>query len=191
MDTDTETTPVETKGISRRAVIAGGAAGAAAFWSVPVIDSITQRAAAASGCHNTIGTISYVFVVYQNALGVHYAGTKSGTWGDQGTLKVNTTPQCTPECNGVTYGSNGFNGSPPAGGIYFNVGSSCLSSGTAIPYVSNPGSDLVVSGGTTKTITPGTGVTILAIFYFQAGSTAAVCGGGTGNNGQPCGITFG
>lgn len=44
------TEPVEKKGISRRAVIVNGAVGAAAFWSVPVIDSITQRAAAASGC---------------------------------------------------------------------------------------------------------------------------------------------
>jgi hypothetical protein len=47
---DTDTTPVETKGISRRAVIVGGATGAAAFWSVPIIDSVISRAAAGSTC---------------------------------------------------------------------------------------------------------------------------------------------
>jgi hypothetical protein len=48
-----DTMPVVEKtkrSISRRAVIVNGAVGAAAFWSVPIIESVTQRAAAQSAC---------------------------------------------------------------------------------------------------------------------------------------------
>jgi hypothetical protein len=56
--------PVEKGKISRRAVIAGGAVGTAAFWSVPVIDSITSKAAASSGRGLSCGL---VYVFYQHA----------------------------------------------------------------------------------------------------------------------------
>ena len=67
MESET-TTPVEKKGLSRRAVIVGGATGAAAFWSVPIIESVTQRAGAvgaASGCQPPAAlAISGAAVVY-------------------------------------------------------------------------------------------------------------------------------
>lgn len=58
------TMPAQKKGVSRREVIVGGAVGAAAFWSVPVIDSVTSRAAAFSGVGLTCGL---VFVFYQHS----------------------------------------------------------------------------------------------------------------------------
>lgn len=63
---DETTMPVEKKGLSRRQVIASGAVGAAAFWSVPVIDSVVSRAAAGSHCPPAAAlAISGAAVVYQ------------------------------------------------------------------------------------------------------------------------------
>lgn len=60
---DTETTPVEKKGgISRRAVIVGGAVGTAAFWSVPVITSVA--ASASTGSTGATLPCSWAIVVY-------------------------------------------------------------------------------------------------------------------------------
>ena len=68
---DTTETPTEKKGISRRAVIQGGAVGAAAFWTVPVIDSIASRAAAGSIpglC--TPGPLSWAYYFYMDSSNV-------------------------------------------------------------------------------------------------------------------------
>jgi hypothetical protein len=79
---DTDTTPVEKKGISRRAVIVGGATGAAAFWSVPVIDSVMSRAAAASGCEAPGSlTLSGAGLVYKIGTTIFWVAFGTGTAG--------------------------------------------------------------------------------------------------------------
>ena len=50
MTIDTKDHEGERRGLTRRQIIQGAAVGGAAFWSVPVIDSVTSVAAAGSGC---------------------------------------------------------------------------------------------------------------------------------------------
>lgn len=79
---DTDTTPEEKRGISRRAVIVSGAAGAAAFWSVPVIDSVVSRAAAASGCEAPGNlTISGAGLVYKIGSSIFWVAFGTGNAG--------------------------------------------------------------------------------------------------------------
>jgi hypothetical protein len=63
-----DTMPVEEKRtISRRAVIAGGAVGAAAFWSVPVLTSVPAAAATGSGA--VAFPCSWAVIVYVQITG--------------------------------------------------------------------------------------------------------------------------
>jgi hypothetical protein len=100
--------PVEKGKISRRAVIAGGAVGTAAFWSVPVIDSITSRAAAASGVGLSCGL---VYVFYQHAdKSVNLVAFMAGP--AQSVPCNETAPQPNPCAGGsLTCNVSGFNNS--------------------------------------------------------------------------------
>jgi hypothetical protein len=171
---DTDTTPVEKTGMSRRAVIVGGAAGAAAFWSVPVIDSITQRAAAASGCQPVVlNKVSYVFVVYTFGTKTYFTGFNLGC-GAQGANQGIT--QTAGPCNGVTYsmtsGSVAVAISPTQNG---QDSADLLTAGTAsAPYVT--------CDSTSNKISPAqSGVEIVAYFWFT--------GGGNGGPGAACTVT--
>jgi hypothetical protein len=189
MDSDT-TTPVEKTGISRRAVIVGGATGAAAFWSVPVIDSITQRAAAASGCVNgQTYAVSYIFVGFTFGGGTYFAGTTGGSCAfTQGTyMNGLATGQFlwTPAGCGVSghfYGIQTFNGTPSSGDVVYNTTASVVgdSPATYVPG-SSIGTYLTCNG---SQITPKPGVVIEAIFYYVGGGSNhahAVCADSSGN----------
>jgi hypothetical protein len=173
---DTETTPEKT-GISRRAVIVGGATGAAAFWSVPVIDSITQRAAAASGCQPVVlNSVSYVFVVYTFGGKTYDTGFNLGC-GDQG---ANQGIAQTITCGGVTYsmskGSLTVAFSPPANGT-----STHLNTTDAAPYVTCNGSKISPAQ---------TGVVIVAYFWFTGGGNGGPGAACTSSGGTPICVSF-
>jgi hypothetical protein len=181
--------PVEKGKISRRAVIVNGAVGAAAFWSVPVIESVTQRAAAASGCQPVAtGPISYIWVIWTKGGVTYFSGYGPNAW-NQGTLMLGGTsaPLCTSPCG--PYCTNGFNGGAVNGDITGPGGNltALSSSSTTEQFLQLNGvTVLTVSGGQ---IIPGTGVVIDAWFIFQAGSATAHCPSTPGI--PPCGITIG
>lgn len=183
MDTIDTTDSVGKKGLSRRQVIVGGAVGTAAFWSVPVIDSITQRAAAASGCVNgQTYAVSYIFIVFKSGGNTYFAGTTGGSCAfTQGTFKTTgTDPLWTPACNGVYYGITAFNGGPSTGDVFYNTTPSLVGDSPAT-YVdgSHISTYLTCSG---SQITPVTGVTIEAVFFFVGDNASAVC---ASSSGQP------
>jgi hypothetical protein len=175
---DTDTTPVEKKGISRRAVIAGGAIGGAAFWTVPVIDSITQRAAAASGCLPVVLTgVSYVYVVYTDGTTTWSTGFTAGC-ANQG-ANQGITQTAGPCSNGVTYSMTS-----PSTDVVASPGGTTthLDASAATAY-------LTCAGGK---VTPASGIQILAYFWFTGvgnggpGKTCTTTPGGT-----PICVTFG
>jgi hypothetical protein len=186
MDTDT-TTPVEKTGISRRAVIVGGAAGAAAFWSVPVIDSITQRAAAASGCQPVVlNSVSFVFVVFTFTSGgtttTYFAGFKQNC-DDQG---ANNGITKSVTCNGVTYAMNGSVAvtiSPTQNGQSSATHLTGGSGGTAAPYVT-------CDSGSGKISPVQTGVAIVAYFWFTGGGNGGAGAACTSSGGMPICVSF-
>jgi hypothetical protein len=156
MDTDT-TTPEEKQGIiSRRAVIVGGAVGTAAFWSVPVIDSVVSRAAAGSipcsGCTSATFTPSYGIVVFQQGTNIYAVQFNQGVaacaltntiGGDiaDGTVFASN-------CNGASYSKAG-------GGLARN--------GTLIPVFPGPGCP-VSSSGNGVCVPNGSQASILFVF---------------------------
>jgi hypothetical protein len=147
-------------------------------WSAPVIESVTSRAAAASGRCTSTATFnaSYVFVVFTYMGTTYFTGTNGGSCGNQGTS--NHGPLCTPTaCGGVYYSIQNFTGGASTGDITY--GATCaaaqavgapaavyLDSTTCSQYVT-------VSGGTVSAAQ--SGVQIVAAFCFGAGTLTAVC----------------
>ncbi len=187
---DTKPVEVQKGHISRRAVIAGGATGAAAFWAVPIIDSMTSLAGATgvgSGCTPvTGGSISYIWVIFTKGGVTYFGGYSAGNAWTQGTLKIPGTSLCTSPCG--PYCTPGFNGGAatgditgPGGNLVYVPGTNATSqvlslSGVAVLTVNN------------SAIVPGTGVVIDAWFIFQAGTATGHCPASTGS--PPCEITF-
>jgi hypothetical protein len=102
---DTDTTPVEKKGISRRAVIVNGAIGAAAFWSVPAITSVPASAATGSG---GVLPCSWAVIVYVQITGSNvdnYTYFVNG-WSKSGSCSQGTIQQCAA-ATGNTWLKNG------------------------------------------------------------------------------------
>lgn len=167
----TDVTP-EKSGISRRDLIKKGAVAGAVFWSVPVIESITSRAAAQSGC--VTFNASWLYVVYT------YGGTTYFT----GFSKADTTGSCTPganpqntrtiSCSGIYYTLKAFTGTPTDGDVLYGASSS---PGSAAIYVGYPNCNtyLTLSGGEVTPVL--TGVTIVAAFCFGASTLSGVCVG--------------
>jgi hypothetical protein len=162
--------------INRRELIKKSAVAGAVVWSAPVIESVTSRAAAASGRCTSMATFSasYVFVVFTYMGTTYFTGTNGGTCGNQGTS--NHGPLCV-SCGTVAYNIQNFSGGPATGDITY--GATCADA-TAVGapgavYVgpATCGQYVTVSGGTVSAAQPG--VQIVAAFCFGAGSLKGVC----------------
>lgn len=177
----------ETKsGISRRDLIKKGAVAGAVFWSVPVIESVTSAAAAASGGCVTFNA-SWLYVVYTYNGITYFSGFSKGDATGSCTPGSNPTSHgtfTTQSCNGVFYELTNFSGTPTDGGVLY---------GPTLPpllpavYV---GGTATIPGGPTcssyvkidpnqpgRVIPATTGVTIVAAFCFGAGSLTGGCVG--------------
>jgi hypothetical protein len=181
---DTPNTPVEKKGISRRAVIAGGAAGAAAVWTVPLIASTPAYGAPTVGS-NVSSACSYFVLVY-SVDGHTYAD----RIGSDGSCNGNTTSTDVLWCyncdSSNTYDNTPLGGAPHV--IRLN-GTPLLSSGCAA------GQYFHVNG---NTITPASNSVTILFAVAHAGSLnnttgidpgTEIAGGGMSgyacNNGLP------
>lgn len=179
---------------SRRDVLKKSAVAGAVFWSVPVIESVTARAAAQSNCFNgSVPTASYVWVVYKvvqgNTTNYYFTGiTVNGQFG-QG--KSDSFPcGASSKCNGFFFTNPGFNGSNVATS-HITWGTSCATSDqtNSANYLEDGSPYLNVqvtstgSGGANFNITTvaNSGTSILMIFYFT--------GGGNGGPGWVCNTT--
>ena len=185
MDMD-DTNVVETvKGhVSRRAVIAGGAVGAAAFWTVPFIDSLTQRAAAGSVpgvC--TASPISWGYIFWEKGGQVFVTGFQK-TGGGCGSNGANphgafTTPASgAGNCSTGVFSIDGFSGSPSTSDFGF-TGVSGVADGhpTAIDD-STTACSYFNDNGTTITVTStgvAANVTLLGGIGFGAGKLFSMC----------------
>lgn len=193
---------------SRRDVLKKSAVAGAVFWAVPVIESVTARAAAASNCLNgQTFQASFVWVVFTINGGstYYFAGIKNPGTFDQG-----SSPGGTKTCGSNTFvlpafsGAshflpvtvNGTNatyfeaagGSPPAcpgGGVITNPGSG--NSPNNLTVVTTVGGlpvcsylNAVSSGGTNFTVSAANGASIAVFFVFQGGTLTPLCGPGTG-----------
>jgi hypothetical protein len=91
-------------GVSRRELLKKSAVAGAVFWAVPVIESVTSRAAAASGGL----TCGLVFVFYQHANGVvNIEAFVAGSNGSVGCTNSHINP-CTPSPASMTCFTNTF-----------------------------------------------------------------------------------
>ena len=100
---DTDTTQIEKKGMSRRAVIRNGAIGAAAFWSVPIISSLP--AAAATGSTGAELPCSFAIIVYVEISGSNvddYTYFVNGWKGNSGPGGSCGQSEFASQCSGVT-----------------------------------------------------------------------------------------
>ncbi len=158
-------------GISRRDILKKGAAAGAAFWAVPVIESVTSRAAATS--YPTI-TCSYAIVVYQCGTTYYwarYANTADNTCtpgGNNGGGTGCTWPYPGGPSNGVVIGQFNANASVP--NISVN--------GTPLQWGAMNCTNLTQIG---DTITADSTCTILAAVAFGGNTCAPVSLNGTGN----------
>jgi hypothetical protein len=149
------TEPLQKKGgISRRAVIVNGAVGAAAFWSVPVIESVTQRAAAQSGgislCSQTNISWAYIFWLDTSMTTgtdktVYVTAFKGGNCVSNFAADGSSNPQntlTTSDCTEGTFSIISFVGGP--------VNTDFTYSGVsgASPTSGNPTADTLGTGGT-------------------------------------------
>jgi hypothetical protein len=161
------------KGISRRNLLKKSAAAGAVFWAVPVIESVTSRAAAASGCASFNN--SWIYVVYSNNGGVFFSGFSKGD-GGAGSCTAASNPHGTKSitCGSVVYEIQNFTGGASTGSItYGATGTENNATFVGSPNCTN---FLTLSGGQ---VTPAVaGVTILAAFCFGAGALQAICPSG-------------
>ncbi|HET6874732.1 MAG TPA: hypothetical protein VFH70_08140, partial [Acidimicrobiales bacterium] len=101
-------------GISRRDLIKKGAVAGAVFWSVPVIESITSRAAAQSGC--VTFNASWIYVIWKYNGVYYYTGYSKGDSGS--TCTAASYPNSKPDvtigpCDGYYWKLLGSQGTPP------------------------------------------------------------------------------
>jgi hypothetical protein len=150
MDSTDTTEPGAKKGLSRRQVIVGGAVGAAAAWTVPLIDSVPAGATPVAGS-NISSACSYFVLVYT----ITKDGVTTGPFAD----RVSSTGAC----GGPTTSADEkwCYTCPGTSDTYDNQGSSNVLQLNGSPLASGgcTGGDgtFNVSG---NTITPGSGVTI-------------------------------
>ncbi len=164
----------EKSGISRRDLIKKGAVAGAVFWSVPVIESVTSRAAAQSGCVSF--NASWLYVIY----------TYNGVTYYTGFSKADTTGQCTAASYPANTGNNALV-IGPCGGIYYELsptqgtpalvtyGTSSSTTTTAATYVGYPNCNNYVTlhgGDVTPVLSD---VHIVAAFCFGASSLSGTC----------------
>ena len=173
------------KGISRRDLIKKGAVAGAVFWSVPVIESVTSRAAAQSGCVSF--NASWIYVVYTVAghpnqyFFTGFSAADSG--GGSCTPGSNPHAPVSQLCGGVTFTLQQFSGTPTNGDV-------TVDNGFTVTYVGMTGSPncmtyLSINGGD---VTPAqSGVTIVAAFCFGANKLSGACPSGSNSTCANCG----
>jgi len=167
------TMPAEKRGMSRRAVIAGGAAGAVAVWTVPLIESV-PAGAATTGSHVT-SACSYFVLVYTTA-----AGTFADRIGSDGSCAGNTTSTDVLWCydcgSGKIYDNDPLGSDPHVlrlNGVALSSSGCKAGDGT-----------FTVSG---NTITPGPGVTIdFAVAHAGSLNNTTGTDPGTNSGGFTC-----
>lgn len=165
-------------GISRRDLIKKGAVAGAVFWSVPVIESITSRAAAQSGC--VTFNASWIYVIWKYNGTYYYTGYKQGDSGS--TCTASSYPDSKPDvsigpCDGYYWKLLGSQGTPPE---LQQSATSDFASATDVTYLGQGscGTYLRINGGE---VTPFlTGVQIVAAFCF--GGTQKLTGTCVGDN---------
>lgn len=196
----------ETKsGISRRDLIKKGAVAGAVFWSVPVIESVTSRAAAGSLTTGPIGcSWTYVIWKYQGGTTLYVSGYSNAGSTNDCTSFANTANHPTggngsgnggnvatgnPEtCFGTSYGMVD-NASGPAA-VTVN-GAGLVSAGPPPVYSTTADSSCTALTQSGNTITASSNVIILAYFYY-GGNTGFVGACGPSSGGQPvAGATIG
>lgn len=163
---------------SRRDLIKKGAVAGAIFWSAPVIESVTSRAAAQSNQCTSTGTFnaSYVFVVFTYGGNTYFTGFKQNEGcGTQGANEQGTA--CTGDCSGTYYYLNTFNGGASTGDITSSTTScdAAAASTTGPIYVGSATCSeyLTISGGTVSAAQPG--VQIVAGFCAGASTVTGSC----------------
>lgn len=191
---------------SRRDVLKKSAVAGAVFWAVPVIESVTARAAAASNClNNATFSSSYVWVFFSvtsgNTTSYYFTGVKNDGTFSQGASNPACLP-CTNSSTSVTTYYSIPNISGNSGGTPSAYSSliSCADAtagptattttfqyaGTAFTSSVNINNYLQVSkSGSSFTVAtvPNSGANLLIVFIGP--KMTAVCGNGT----QPfCGV---
>jgi hypothetical protein len=163
MDTTDTTEPGAKKGLSRRQVIVGGAAGAAAVWTVPLIASVPAGAAAAVGS-NITSACSYFVLVYTVEVNGVPIGTFADRIGSSGSCAGNTTSTDVKwcwSCNSHIYDNDPLGSAPH---VIRVDGVPLLSSGcTAGQY-------FTVSGNTITPVNTGTQTVTIVFAVAHAGS---------------------
>ena len=180
---DTISEPVEKGHISRRAVIAGGAVGAAAVWAVPLINSVPAYGAPVTGSTIT-SACSYFELVYTITNPVThittgpFADRVSSTGSCEGNTGSSDVSWCWP-CGGVTYDNGGANSGIRNGGLLKLPSSGCTTGDGTFSVHGN-------------TIQPGSGVSIL-FAIAAAGSLDSTTGQepGTPGTGGTCETSVG
>jgi hypothetical protein len=192
---DTISEPVEKGHISRRAVIAGGAVGAAAFWTVPFIDSVTSRAAAGSipgVC--TASPISWGYIFWlQGGLvfvtGFQKTGGGCGSNGSNPHGNFTTPVSGAGSCSSGVFSIDTFSGQPTVADFtYYGVTGATIPGTMATPAhpaaindtTTGPGNacSFFSDNGTTITVTHTgslAGVTLLGGIGFGAGNLFSMC----------------
>jgi hypothetical protein len=161
---DTTTDSVTKKGLNRRQVIVGGAVGAAAVWTVPLIDSTPAYGAPVTGS-NITSTCSYFVLVYTVEENGVLIGTFADRIGSDGHCAGNTTSTdvlwCW-NCDGTHLYDNDPLGSAPH--VLRLNGTPLTSSGcTAGQY-------FTVSGNTITPVSTGTQTVTIVFAVAHAGS---------------------
>ncbi len=160
------------KGISRRSVLKRSAAAGAAFWAVPIIDTVLARPADASAVPCLTFNGSWMYVVWTFGGAVNFTGYKKGDSGSACNTSSNPKGAKTISCGGVFYTLKKFTGTPGNGTVTYGPTSPGTNSATFVG-APNCSTFLTLSGGQ---VSPAqAGVTILASFCFGAGSLKAAC----------------
>lgn len=168
--------------ISRRDLIKKSAVAGAVFWSVPVIESVTSRAAAQStGCSSANFSASWIYVVYT------YTSGGVTTTSYIGFSKGDTTGTCTPASNphgvistpvcatGYFYTLENYSGAPET--VTETNFTTKITSTLPYAYPNGTGCDLfTISGGQVSVASiDSSEVKIVAAFCFGGGNLTAVC----------------
>jgi hypothetical protein len=176
----------EQPGLSRRQMIKASAIAGAAAWTAPVIiDSLASPAAAAS--QQCTFRCSAVYVLYSKGGSVFYAAFQNGH-AEKGCNGCKPGPinLCQSTCgNGAFFAGDPSGSCGTTNNLFYNLaGSSCGAGGAGMSQATldpSCSTNVTLSGDGFK-ILPGSGVTLLAAFYFTAANWhVAPCPNGSGD----------
>ncbi len=158
----------QTTGVSRREILKKSAVAGAVFWSVPVIESITSAAAAASPTGAIVCSWAYVVYIFNGTI---FAAGYTNTGGGNNCHAYAANPHTAWYCHGprkelTNYTFNLLSTSPGGADLVrFSTG------GAFTPATQPPDCSHLTQNG--NTVTASGGATILAFFDFHSGAVGS------------------